>query len=147
MEKGRLLTGARARFSINGVKVGYASNVTLGEDITYEDIEVLDNIEVEEQVPTRYRVRFSARHFRIVGETFKSLGWFPKAGANSEEHLTNILTSGDLSATLEDTKTGKLVATVEQVKVATRNWTVDANGVVGEDVEFRAIRLKDESET
>lgn len=146
-EKGRLFTGARARFSINGVKVGYATQVTVSEDINYEDIEVMDNIEVEEQVPTAYRVTMSARFFRIIGETLKSKGWFPKVGANSEEHLTNILTSGDLSATIEDTKTGKLFATVEQVKVAGHNWTVDARGVVGEDATFKAIRVKDESET
>jgi hypothetical protein len=146
-EKGRLFTGARARFSIGGVKVGYATNVTVSEDINYEDIECLDNIEVEEQVPTGYRVSMSARFFRIIGDTLKSRGWFPSVGSNSEDHLKNILTSGDLSATIEDTKTGKLFATVEQVKIAGHNWTVDARGVVGEDMTMKAIRCKDESET
>jgi hypothetical protein len=146
-EKGKLFTGARARFSINGIKVGYATNVTVSEQISFEEIAVLDNIEVEEYVPTGYRVEFSARQFRIIGETLKSQGWLAKVGANSEEHLTNLLTSGDLTATIEDTKTGKLFATLEQVKVASHNWTIDARGVVGEDMTFNAIRVKDESET
>jgi len=146
MEKGRLFTGARARFSINGVKVGYARNVALTESITYEPVAVLDNIEIEEHVPTGYEVRLTASMFRIVGETLKTQGWFPSVGGNVEEHLENILVSGEMTATIEDTKTGKLIATVEQVKIASHNWTVDARGVVGEDVEFVAIRVRDESE-
>ena len=146
MEKGRLFTGARARFSLNGVKVGSALNVTLGERIDYEEARVLDNIEVEEYAPVAYDVAFSCGQFRIVGETVKSLGWFPKTGTSSSEHLQNILTQGDLTATIEDNKTGKILATVEQVKVSNRNWSVDARGLVGEDIEFVAIRVKDESE-
>lgn len=145
-EKGLLFTGARARFSINGIKVGYAKNVAGREEIQYEPVEVCDNIEVEEHAPVAYRVSMSASVFRIVGKTLKSLGWFPSVGANTEAHLLNILNSGELTATIEDSATGKLLATVEQVKVASRNFSIDARGVVGEDVEFVAIRMKDESE-
>ena len=90
-EKGRLFTGARARFSINGIKVGYARNVAVTEEIQYDPVEILDNIEVEEFVPVAYRVTFTASQFRIIGETVKSLGFFPNLGANTEEHLENIL--------------------------------------------------------
>ena len=76
----------------------------------------------------------------------KSLGYFPNVGTNTEEHLENILISGDLTAHIEDTKTGKVFATLEQVKVASHNWTIDARGVVGEDLTFVAVRVKDESE-
>ena len=145
-EKGRLFTGARARFSIDGVKVGYARNVAVTEEIQYDPVEVIDNIEVEEYVPVAYRVTFTASQFRIIGETVKSLGFFPNVGSNVEDHLENILVSGDLTATVEDTKTGKIFATLEQVKVASHNWTIDARGVVGEDLTFVAVRVKDESE-
>jgi len=145
-KKGRLLTGARARFSIDGIKVGYARNVNLSEEITYEPVEVLDNIEVEEHVATAYRVTFSASMFRIVGDTVKSMEWFPKGGANASDRLENILVSGNLKATIEDTKTQKMISTVEQVRVASHNWTIDARGIVGEDVTFVAIRVRDESE-
>lgn len=146
-EKGRLLTGARARFSIEGVKVGFARNVALSEEIQYDPVEILDNIQVEEFVPVAYRITtFTAGLFRIIGETIKSLGFFPKVGANQDEHLENILVSGDLVATLEDTKTGRIWTTVEQVKVQGHNWTTDARGIVGEDVTFVAIRALDESE-
>jgi hypothetical protein len=145
MEKGRILTGARARFSINGVKVGYARSVNLGEETEYQPIEVLDNIEVEEFAPVAYRVSFTAGLFRILGDTLKSRGWYAAVGTNTEEHLKNILTLGELSAQIEDTKTNTVWATVEQVKVASQNWTIDARGIVGKDVTFNAIRMRDES--
>jgi len=145
-QKGMIFTGARARFSINGVKVGYARNVNVSEEVSYEPVEVLDNIEVSEFAPIAYRVTFTASMFRIIGETLKSLGWFPANGANPGEHLENILVTGDLVATIEDSKSGKTFATLEQVKVQSHNWTIDARGVVGEDVTFNAIRVKDESE-
>lgn len=148
MEKGRVLTGARARFSIQGVKVGYARTVTVSEENEYQPVEVLDNIEVEEYVPVAYRVTLTCAMFRIIKETLKTHGWFPQVGTNTEEHLSNILVSGELSATVEAAMpdgSSKVIATIEQVKIQGHNWTVDARGIVGEDVTFNAIRIRDES--
>lgn len=145
--KGNLFTGARARFSIDGKKVGYARNVTVREEVQLDPIEVLDNIEVEEYVPVAYRVTFSASLFRVIGETLKSKGYFPETGNSVEDHLTNILNSGEMTATIEDTRTREVFATLEQVRIQSHSWTIDARGVVGEDVEFVAIRVKDEYET
>jgi hypothetical protein len=146
-DKGRVLTGARARFLINGKKVGYATNVTVTETIENQPVEALDNIEVEEFVPIAYRVALTAAKIRIVRETFKSEGYFPKTGASPQEHLTNILNQADMTCTLEDSKSpGTLLMTVQQVKIAERNMRVDARGLVGEDVTFNAVRMLDESE-
>jgi hypothetical protein len=145
-QKGRIYTGARARLSVEGKIIGYARNVNGSESIEYTPIEVLDNVEVEEWVPTAYRVTLTAGMFRIVGDTLKSNGLFPNNGTDTAEHLTNILATGELSAQLEDTKTGKIISQITGVKVASHNFTVDARGVVGEDVEFVATRMMDESE-
>jgi hypothetical protein len=145
-EKGRVFTGARARLLINGVKVGYARNCSGREEIQYEPIKVLDNIQVQEHVPVAYVVSFSAGHVRIVGETMKSLGHFPSLGNNPAEHLANVLTSGALTITIEDNQTGNIMMTLEQAKATSNNWTIDATGVVGVDMEFVAIRSRDESE-
>jgi hypothetical protein len=146
MEKGRVFTGARARFLINSKKVGYATSVAGSEEIQYDPVEVLDNIEVEEFVPTAYRVTFTAALVRIIGETIKSQGFFPKGGTSPDERLKNILLQGDMVGVIEDSKTGSLVATVEQMKMQSRNFTVNARGIVGKDVTFVCIRMKDESE-
>ena len=113
--------------------------------MTLEPIKTLDNIQVEEHVPTDYDVSMTADKVRIVGDTIKSRGWFAQVGQNVEEHLTNILNTGELTATIEDTRTGEVFATLEQVRIQSHNWTIDARGVVGEDIEFVAIRLRDES--
>ena len=146
-EKGRVITGARARFMIDGKKVGFATNVNGGEEIQYDPLELLDNIEVDEFVPVAYRVTFTASLVRIVGETVKSEGFFPKAGTSPDEHLTNILLQGDMVGVIEDNKTGKKLMTVEQMKLASRNIAINARGIVGKDVTFVAVRMKDESET
>lgn len=145
-ERGRVFTGARARLLINGVKVGYARNCNGREEIQYEPIDVMDNIETEEYVPTRYRVSFSMSRVRIVKETLKSLGHFPAVGNNPQQHLANILTSGELTVSIEDNKTGAVIMTLIGARATSKNFSIDAAGVVNEDVEFVALRMRDESE-
>lgn len=145
MEKGRVLTGARARFLLNGKKVGYATRVAYSEELEYQPVDVLDNIQSEEHVPVGYRVQLSCGTVRIVGETVKSQGYFPSIGATPEEHLNNVLVSGVLTATILDSKTGRPILQVEQVKLSSRSASVDARGMVGEDLTFVAIRARDES--
>tara|TARA_Y100000034_G_scaffold126519_1_gene177860 strand:- start:76 stop:516 length:441 start_codon:yes stop_codon:yes gene_type:complete len=141
-----ILTGARARFSLDGVKVGYATGVTVREVITYEPVKVLDSIQVKEHAPIDYDVSMTADMIRIIGETIKSKGWFPTQGTSPEDHLSNILTSGQLSATIEDRQTSQVVMVVEGVKISERNTTISARGVVGKNVTFVAIRARDESD-
>ncbi len=146
-EKGRVFTGARARFIYNGRKVGYATNVAGSEEIQWDPVEVLDNIQVEEHVPVAYRVTFTASLVRIVGETVKTLGWWPKQGSSPAQHLTNILLAGELSAVIEDSKSpNATIMTLEQVRLASHNFTINARGIVGQDLTFVAVRMKDESE-
>lgn len=145
-EKGLVFTGARARFLIDSVKIGFATNVAGSEEIDYEEVLVLDNIQTQEHVPIGYRVTLTASRVRIIGKTLKSQGFFPSVGGNAEEHLSNILTNGELQVQIEDNETGEIFAQYEQVKVASHNWTINARGIVGNDMTFVAIRLKDESE-
>lgn len=139
-----VLTGCRARFSLNGVKVGFATGVSLREAITYEPIKVIDNIQVESHEPIDYDCSLTADLVRIVGESVKKAGWYPSQGKSPAEFLTNILTIGELTATLEDSKTGQIVAQVEGVKIAERNMTISARGVVGTNVSMVAKRARDE---
>ncbi len=146
--KGRVLTGIRARLSLNGVKVGYCRRVSLGDSYQFEPIDVLDNMETEEHVVTGYQVdTFTAGMFRLVGETLVSAGYMPKKGKSAEEHLRNVLLSGELTASIQDSKTSKNIAVVTGVKIASRNYTIDSRGATGEDVTFVATRAKDEAET
>lgn len=142
----KVFSGARALFTINGVKVGWATNVSGSEEVRYEPVEVLNNVEVKEYVPVGYECQLSASRVRIVGETLKSQGFFPKTGGSAEEHLKNILNSGDLSCQIEDTVLNKVIAAYEQVKITSHNWSINARGIVAEDVSFVAVRARDEGD-
>ena len=146
MEKGLVLTGARVRFSLDGQLIGYARSISINEDIQRDPVETLDNIEVAEYVPIGYRVSFTASRVRLVGSTLKSMGLFPKAGANKDEHLLNILNNGSMVAQLDDVKTNRTIATLEQCDVSNQSFTYDARSISSHEMTFTAIRLRDESE-
>ena len=147
--KGLVFTGARARLSVNGQVVGYATNCTGSEEIQYEPIRVLDHIQTVEFVPIGYDVTFSASRVRLIGQPIRGpdLAIFPKLGNNDAQHLQNILNLADLTAQIEDSITSQIFMILEQCKVARHNWTVVARGIVGEDIEFVGVRARDESES
>lgn len=146
-EKGRLHTGPRARFKLNNKVIAYATDVSFSENITFEPIKILDSIEIEEHVPVDYEVTgFSCRKFRPVGETLKGSGLFPKLGNTPGDHLLNILNAGEMTATIEDTRTGRVIATLEGVKIASQDMQVQARQVTSGNVQFVAKRVKDEFE-
>lgn len=129
-------SGARARFKVDGNIVGYAAGVSGSEAIDYEPVDVLDLLEVREFVPVAYRATLSAQVFRVIGKSLKALGIFPKED--------NILTSGDLTCTVEDKLTGNTMAQFEACKCSEHAFDITARGIVSENVTFVTIRLKDE---
>ena len=140
-EIGQVLSGARAKLSIGNTAILYATNVTYGEEIEYQPIEALDMLEIAEHVPVAYRVSFSSQHVRLVTRPIKNrdgLAIFPR--------LADILESGELTATVEDTVTGKVISNIQRCRASRYNLTIGAKGIVMTDVEWVAIRIKDESE-
>jgi hypothetical protein len=131
-----VFSGARARFKINGNVVGFGAGVSGSESIDYEPVDVLDLLEVREFVPVAYRATLSAQIFRVIGSSLKALGIFP-----TEE---NILTSGDLTATVEDILTGNTMASFQACKCQEHTFDITARGIVSENVNFVTIRLRDE---
>lgn len=139
--RGLVLTGARARLLINGVKVAYATNVSYSEEIQRDPIEPLDQYEVAEFVPIAYRVTFSAQMVRIVTNSIKN-----RDGVVIFPRLEDILTSGEMTASIEDRGTGHIIANIERVSATRYSSSIGARGIVLEDVEFVAIRMRNESE-
>jgi hypothetical protein len=140
--RGNILTGARARFSVDGVKVALAMNVTYGEQIEHQPIEPLDQFDVAENVPIAYRVNLSSQMVRIITNTIKNRDGvviFPTFG--------NILTREEATCTIEDTGgTGVTIANIERVKATRYNVNIGSRGIVMVDTEFVAIRVRNESE-
>jgi len=139
--RGLVLSGARARFTINGVKVMYATNVSFSEEIQQDPVEVLDQLEVAEHVATAYRCTLSAQMVRVITNPIKN-----RDGVVLFPRLEDILRHPEMTATIEDSVTGTIVATIQRVKPSRYTQNIGARGIVLTDVEFVAIRVMDESE-
>lgn len=150
LPKGDVFTGARARFVIDNRVIGFATNCSGGEEIRYEPVEVLDNIQVQEFVAVGYTVSFQASRVRLIGRSVRSpdVNIFPKIGQNPQEHLEGILSAefAEMNAIIEDTISKEVFMFLEQVKLASYNFNVTARGITGEDMTFVAVRMKDETE-
>lgn len=139
--RGLVLTGARARFTINGVKVMYATNVSLREEIQQDAVEVLDQIDVAEHVPTAHRCSMSCQFVRVINNPVKN-----RDGVVLFPRVEDILRSSELTAAIEDNVTGALLATVQRCRPTSYAKNVGARGIVLTDMEWVCIRILDESE-
>jgi hypothetical protein len=146
-----VITGARAQFYINGTQVAWASGVSVGETIQYEEVDVLDEMNVAEHVPVGVRITLSCEIFRTVNGTqgaqprgkmgsLKGQGIFPK----NEGTPNNILTTTPYSVIIKDRLTGATLAAIDGVKASSQNFNISPRGLVGQNVQFVAIRLTDD---
>lgn len=139
--RGLVLTGARARFNMDGTKVALAMNVNYSEEIQHDPIEPLDQFDVAEHVPVAYRVTLASQMVRVITNTIKN-----RDGVVIFPTFSNILTRGEATCTVEDNVTGLVVANIERVKAQRYTNNVGSRGIVMTDVEFVAIRIRNESE-
>lgn len=139
--RGLVFSGARARFLIEGVKVALATSVNYSEETQHDPVEVLDQLEVEEYVPVAHRVTLSAAMVRVVTQPIKL-----RDGVRIMARPEDAFTAPELTATIEDSVTGQVVANIQRVKCTRATHNVGARGIVATDCEFVAIRIKDESE-
>ena len=139
-------TGARIKFTIAGVTVGLATRTDASDEIDYQAVEVLNNIEPLEHVAVGYRATLTASQVRIIGQTLTTLGFYPKKGGTPQDFLRNILTLPEMTGQLEDSQSDTVIARFYGVKIASRNFNVDARGMVMEDLTFVVRRGTDEAE-
>jgi hypothetical protein len=139
----QVFSGARARFKIGEVTVGYAGGVSGEETIDYESVDVLDLLEVREHVPVAYRTTLSAQIFRVVGKSLKSYEGTAIFPTNDQ-----IIASNALTAVVEDAEgpTPQNMLLFTGVRTAGHTFDITARGIVTENVNFVAIRVQDESE-
>lgn len=118
----------------------YATNVSWGETVEHLPIEVLDQLDVAEHVPVAYRVSFSAQMVRLLKQPLKNRG-----GVSILPTLENIIGSKEMTGTVEN-RDGLVIANIERVRCSGYGSRADAKGIVFQDVQFVAIRIRDESE-
>ena len=134
-----VMTGAKAIFSIDNKAIAFASNVSFNENIAYEPINVLDRLEVVEHAEVGYTVDMQCQNFRVPGASVKQLGIMSR--------LEQILTQGELAASIINQDGGQIIMLMTGVKLQARQTTVDARGVMTETWSFVGRRSQDELET
>lgn len=146
VDKGKVVTGARVLLLARGKQLGYAMSANWSENVEMQPIEALGNIEVEENVETRYRVSFGCSMVRLVNRTLRSLNIQAKVGKSPEEHLQNIIANGELTLSITDRITDAVIMELQGAKFTSKNGSVDANSISATNVEFVGTRILDESE-
>ena len=142
-----VLTAPRCRILIDSRPFARGTNVQYTAEIDYQDVEVLDNIEVEEFAPVAYRVSGTIGMVKAKGLTPKSLGLIPETGVDHEEHLENILLQAEITLVLIDKKSPPTtLTTLTGVRFGSYGWAVAARGIATENISFKAKRETDESE-
>lgn len=118
----KVLTGSKAALKMNGVKVAFVGSVTINEEDTLTDIDVLDQLEVAEHAETAHKVSFTCNLFKIDGNSVSQLGLRPDA-------IRDILTQPELTMELYNSVEDRVEYTISGVKFEGGSGTLDARGV------------------
>lgn len=118
----KVLTGSKAALKINGVKIGFIGSVSINEENTLTDIDVIDQLEVAELAETAHKVSFTCNLFKIDGNSISQLGIQP-------DNLRDILTQPELTMELYNSIDDRVEYTISGVKWEGGSGSLDARGV------------------
>lgn len=118
----KVLTGSKGAVKINGSKVAFVGGVTITEDDTLTDIDVLDQLEVAELAETAHKVSFECNIFKIDGNSTTDLGISPA-------NVRDILTQPELTFELYNSVDNRVEYTISGVKWEGGSGSMDARGV------------------
>ena len=147
-----IFTGARAKFYISNKPIGFCAGVSGEEAVDYEPVETLEHLEVREHIPVSYRASLSAAFFRIINSPLKQYTNEDAGGFSIFPKFNNILSSGELTASIHANESANAEGTVARVsmfhgvRAASKTFDVSSRGIVTENCSFIAIRQMDESE-
>jgi hypothetical protein len=136
----RAISGSRAKLFLGDTEVGFAVNVSGTETQMLQRIDAMGDAYSKEIVAVRRVASFTAAHVRIKNGSLKALG------AMARGSTTNILNFPPLTALLYDDLLDEPIEKITGCVAEQRSWSVDAAGIVNENVSFQAIRMKDEDE-
>tara|TARA_Y100000114_G_C11649320_1_gene273342 strand:- start:79 stop:516 length:438 start_codon:yes stop_codon:yes gene_type:complete len=139
---GRTITGARCKLLIRGVEVGFATGISISENIQQQPIDILGEIDSVEIEPTGRSVSMTANLVRIKGETVQSLGIWPKVDGGTVEAVNFPAMDALILDSVDDST---VLYKVEGLKCQSRSLNVDARGVFSLNVSFIGLRMFDET--
>jgi len=149
--------GARAFFVYDGKVVAWANGVSGGEEIRYEEVDVLNNLYPKEYVPIAIRCNLRCAIFRTVGDrpdegSLKKMGilGFPKRRPSTADPTTgpdhDVYYDDGVVVLIQDRLTKKIIEKFVGVKAASRSFDISARTVAGQNVTFVALAAGGESD-
>jgi len=139
-----ILTGAFARFFLNGQRVGWAMGVTVTEDIVQEPAVVLDMLVPAEHVTTAYTVQMQCQIYKVPTKDLVAAGLWPGMGQTPDEHKRLLVDFPEMNAEIWDTYNDLPVGKIYRIKPRTRNIAYNARGLIASNCTFVAIYFADE---
>lgn len=118
----KVLTGSKAALKLNGVKIGFVGSVSINEENTLTDIDVIDQLEVAELAETAHKISFTCNLFKIDGNSIAQLGIQPN-------NLRDIMTQPELTMELYNSVEDRVEYTISGVKWEGGSGALDARGV------------------
>jgi len=143
------VSGARAKFIVNGTEVGWATGIQGTETVDVIPIAVLGEVDVQEHEVVGRSVNFSAAFVRILDEPLTLAGGetalFPTGDDSSTgaDHPVNFARDTKLQVVVFDDINENAIYTFENVKPTSRSFTVDRGGIMATNATFVATRMKD----
>jgi len=143
-------TAPRCRILLDNKTIGFGTNVSFTVTYEYQDVDVIDNLEVEEFALTAYRVNGSIAKVGTTETSPKTLGMMPQTGIDSEQHLLNALLHGESVLQLVDKyaadEAAKTLHYLYGCVFDSHGFSIAARGLAGDNVTFRCKRHQDFSE-
>ena len=135
----RAFSGPRAKIFANGnLLVGYATGVSGTETIQNVRVEALGDVFTKDIEPVGSTVQFTVDKVRLIDESLQTLGVWPR-GSTAE-----YISFPELQFDVYDHVGDKSIYRILGAKPETRNWRVDARGLMTVNATFQAKRLVDE---
>lgn len=127
--------------SISGINIAWLSNISLSQNNQHEPMMAVGSYEPIEFVPLSSGSTLSVGSFSLVTENFATLGIQPSMGQGPAQHLLNVLSRGDQTAVLTDSKTLKQLYTCYGVKYGSSSTNITPNTMVMLDVQLYVRRV------
>jgi hypothetical protein len=118
----KTLSGAKASLKLNGVKVAYVGSISITEENTLTDVDVLDQLDVAEHAETAHRVSFTCSVFKIDGNSTRQLGL-------RTENIDDLLTQPELTMEVYNRIDDRVEYTISGVKFEGGSGSIDAKGL------------------
>ena len=140
----KIMTGARAKLSINGAAVAFATNVGYRIAIPHAPINVLGRYSAARHEPLGYDVTVTCGVMRFVDEVG---GNSPDVESLIQPTVQTIMDKEDMKIEILDRKNGKTILVVNRARLTDRGGNMGARDLLTENWTFVGIIADSEGAT